>query len=333
MSARLVETIRTNLIENTHLGSIAIVRSDGSVLHELGCTERLTYFHSSAKPIQGIAALETGIVEEFGLDLREIAVIVSSHSGESEHINVLKGLIGKIGVDENVMECGIAEPVNKEVLKVLYSEGLPISKLYCNCSGKHLGMIAASKVRGFPIEDYHKPDHPVQKLVRRVIAEFCAVNPENIAEGIDGCSVPVFAVPLKNMALAYANLCNLDFLGGRYKKSQNYVVSAMNMYPEMVAGKRRIDTELMKRFGSRMIVKIGAEGVFCAGIPGKALGIALKIEDGAARAVGPAIIEVLVQLRIIERGEAEGLMEFWYPPLLNNKGEVVGETRPVFRLC
>ena len=332
MSVKLVETVRANTIESTHFGSIAVVGSDGTLMHSLGNADRLTYFHSSAKPIQGIASLEAGIVEKFGLDLKEIALIVSSHSGESEHIKVLKGIMEKTGIAEDIMECGIVEPVNKEVLKELYAAGLTMNILHGNCSGKHLGMIAASKVKGFPMEDYHKGDHPMQKLVKQVVSDFSAINPDNIAEGIDGCTVPVYAVPLKNMAFAYANLCNMSFMEGKYAKSQNYIISAMTMYPEMVAGKKRIDTELMKRFGSRIIVKIGAEGVFCVGILGKNIGIALKIEDGTSIAVGPAIIEVLLQLKVLNHDETEVLKEFWRPQLLNNKKEVIGEIRPVFKL-
>lgn len=332
MPEKLVEMIRSELVESTHTGVIVVAASNGNVIYELGDSERLTYFHSSAKPIQGIAMLETGIAEEFRLDLKEIALMISSHSGEKEHIEVLKSLMDKIGVVDEALECGIAEPVNKDVLKELFSAGLSITKLHCNCSGKHLGFIAASKVMGYPLEGYHRPDHPMQKSVRKVVAEFSGAQPDLIINGIDGCSVPVYAIPLKNMAISYANLCNPGFKGGKYNKSQNYVTSAMTMYPEMIAGKGRIDTELMKRCGSRVIGKIGAEGVYCAGILGKGMGVALKIEDGSFRAVGPAIMDLLLQLGVITENEAENMKEFWNPPILNNKGEVTGEIRSVFKL-
>jgi L-asparaginase II len=332
MSVKLVEVIRSNLVESVHLGSLAVVRSDGSLLHGLGNVDRPTYFHSSAKPLQGIASLDTGIVEEFGLDLREIAVIISSHSGEREHIEVLGGLVKKIGVGIEDVECGISDPVGREVLRELYTAGHAISKLHCNCSGKHLGMLAACMVKGYPTKDYQRRDHPIQERIKRVITEFCGIASESAADGIDGCTVPVYAVPLRNMALAYANLCNPDFLDGKYKKSQNYVLSAMTMYPEYVAGKERLDTVLMKRFGSRVICKVGAEGVYCAGLIGRSTGIAVKIEDGALRAAPPAILEILRQLEVFNDEEAESLREFWKPSIFNNKGEVIGEIRPAFRL-
>ena len=332
MPEKLVEMIRSELVESVHEGNLVVAASSGNIIYELGDSERVTYFHSSAKPIQGIAMMETGIAEKFGLDLKEIALMISSHNGEKEHVDVLTGLMEKIGVGDEALECGIAEPVNRDVLKELYSAGLSVTRLHCNCSGKHLGFIAASKVMEYPLEGYHKPDHPIQKSVRKIITEFSGAKPDLISCGIDGCSVPVFAIPLRNMAVSYANLCNPGFMGGKYGKSQNYVTSAMTMYPEMVAGKGRIDTELMKRCGSRVIGKIGAEGVYCAGILGKGIGMAVKIEDGSTRAVGPVIMELLLQLEVITREEAEILKEFWNPQVLNNKGEVIGEIKPVFKL-
>lgn len=327
----LVQMTRSGLVESIHQGNIVVTAANGEVIYKLGDSERMTYFHSSAKPIQGLAMLETGIAEKFGLDLREIALMISSHSGEKEHIEVLKKLMDKIGVDDEALECGIAEPVSREVVKELFTAGQCFTKLHVNCSGKHLAFIAACKAMGYPVKDYHRPDHPVQKIVSRVITEFSGSKP-NLITGVDGWSVPVFALPLKNMANSYANLCNPSFIDGKYSKSQNYITSAMTMYPEMVAGKGRLDTELMKRCGSRVIGKIGAEGVYCAGILGKGMGVAIKIEDGSLRAVGPAIMELLVQLDVITGDEAEAMKEHWHPDVLNNKGEIVGEIKSVFRL-
>ncbi|NJD04526.1 MAG: asparaginase [Ruminiclostridium sp.] len=332
MPEKLVEVIRSELVESIHAGSIVVAASNGNVIYQLGDSGRVTYFHSSAKPIQGIAMLEAGIAEKFRLDLKEIALLISSHSGEKEHIEVLKSIMEKIGVDDEILECGIAEPVNKDVLKELLSAGLSVTKLHTNCSGKHLGFIAASKVMGYPLEGYYRADHPMQRTVAKIIAEFSGAKPDIITNGIDGCSVPVFAMPLRNMAISFANLCNPGFRGGKYSKSQNYITSAMTMYPEMIAGKGRIDTELMKRCGSRVIGKIGAEGVYCAGILGKGMGATIKIEDGSARAVGPVIMELLLQMKVITEDEAECMKGFWNPPVLNNKGEVIGEIKPVFKL-
>lgn len=332
MPAKLIEFVRANIIESSHYGSIAVVDSTGKLLYSAGDADRVTYFHSSAKPIQGIASLEAGIAEEFGLDLKEIAVIISSHSGEVSHIDVLHNIMEKTGFNEEAVQCGIANPIDAGVLKELYNKGMQLTNLHCNCSGKHLGMLASASLKGYSLADYYKAEHPIQQKIKHVISEFAGYKPELVATGVDGCGVPVFALPLKNMAQSYANLCNTAFQGGRYKKSQNYVLSAMTMFPEYVAGTGRFDTLLMKKFGSRVLCKTGAEGVCCASVLDRMIGIAVKIEDGALRAAPSSMLEALVQLGVLEEGEAGELGEFRNPPIIGNKGSLNGEAKPVFKL-
>ncbi|HHV99890.1 MAG TPA: asparaginase [Clostridiaceae bacterium] len=332
MPVKLVEVIRGNTVESIHKGDVAIVNSKGEIIHELGNAGRVAFFRSAGKPLQAIAALETGIVEEYGLGLNEIAIMVSSHSGEQEHIRTIKGMMEKTGINEDMLKCGVHEPVNREAARQLALAGESPTRLHCNCSGKHIGLIAASKLKNADVQGYHLESHPIQKDIKNIISEFCNVDLEEMETGIDGCSLPIYAVPLKNMALSYANLCDAEFNKGKYSKSQNYVISAMTMYPEMVAGKGRLDTEIMRNFGDRVISKMGAEGIYCAGIIGKNIGIAIKIDDGNSRAVGPAIIDILIQMKIIDKSEAEALINFWKPPVVNHNKVTVGKIRPVFKL-
>jgi len=332
MPVKLVDVIRASTVECSHRGDMVVVNSGGEVLYKLGDPEHLTFLRSASKPLQAIAALELGIAQEYNLDLKDIALILSSHSGEKQHIEALKGLMKKIGVDEDALRCGVHEPLNKDAASELAASGRLPSKLHCNCSGKHLGQIAASKLKGMPVESYYKPEHGIQADIQKVISDFSGFPVENIIKGIDGCGVPVYGVPLKNMALAYANLCDAKFMDGKYNKSQNYVIGAMTMYPEMVGGTGRFDTELMKNFGDRVIGKFGDEGVYCVGLPGKAVGLALKIEDGNGRAVGPAILETLLQMEVIRKDEIERMKTFWNTETLNHKGEKVGEIRAVFKI-
>jgi L-asparaginase II len=332
MPVKLVEVTRSNVVESMHRGDIVVVRSDGNVLYNLGDQHRLTFMRSSSKPIQAIAALEAGVVEKFGLDLWEIALMAASHSGEKQHIEVANSIMKKAGIGEDELECGIHEPLGKEAAKELCSSGQTPSKLHCNCSGKHLGVIAAAKAKGLSINGYSKPDHPIQKDIERVISDFSNVEAEEMIKGCDGCGITVYGIPLKNMALAYANLCDKDFMGGKYRKSQNYILSSMTMYPEMVSGVGRIDYELMKNFGDRIIGKIGAEGVYCAGIIGKSMGIAVKIEDGSNRAVEPVILHILQQLKVLTGSELEKVKKYYNPEILNHRGDKVGEIRAAFKI-
>lgn len=332
MPVKLVEVIRSGLVESTHRGDAVVVRSDGNIIYEIGEPDRMTYLRSAAKPLQAVSFLEAGIVEGYNIDLKEIAILLSSHSGEKQHIDVLEGLMAKLGANEEMLQCGIHDPINKDALSALIEARQKPTMLHCNCSGKHLGFMAAARVLGYPVENYYKPEHPVQKNAEKILLGFCGIEPEGIIRSIDGCGVPVFAAPLKSMALAYARLCDESFMGGKYKKSQNYIISSMTMYPGMVAGNGRLDTELMKRFGDRIICKIGAEGVYCVGIIGKAVGIALKIEDGNSRAIGPAILDMLLQMKVIRADEIGDLKEYWNPEVKNHKGEIVGEIKSVLKM-
>ena len=332
MAVKLVEVIRSNIVESVHYGDIAVCDATGRVLHELGGIQRLTYFRSTSKPFQALAALETGITEKFGLDLKEIALMISSHSGEEVHIKVLEEIMRKIGISEKDLDCGIHEPVNKEAARELCKIGRTPSKMHCNCSGKHVGLIAASKALGLSIDGYAKEGHIIQEKIDKVISDFCGIATDKIIKGYDGCGMPIHAVPLKEIAFAFANLCNDNFLDGKYGRSQNFIISAMTMYPEMVAGQGRFDTELMKSFGDRLICKIGAEGVYCVGILGKSIGIALKVDDGNSRAISPAILELLLQMDIISIDELEQLKHFWKPDLFNHRNDKVGFIKPCLKI-
>ena len=332
MSEILVEVLRGTVVESIHRGNIVVVSYDGNVLHQCGNIDYLSFMRSATKPIQAIAVLEYGVAEKYGLDLSEIAILMSSHSGEKMHIDVLNGMIKKIGININALQCGTHDPLGIDAAKELTLKGQAPNSLHCNCSGKHLGQIAATKVKGVPLEDYYKLDGGIQAEIQDIIMKFSGVEETQIKLGIDGCGIPVYGLPLRNMALAYANLCNENFMDGKYIKSQNYVISAMTVHPEMIGGKGRFDTELMSHFGDRLIGKFGDEGVYCVGLIGKGIGIALKIEDGHTRAVGPVILETLRQLEIIKSEEIDSLKDLWNPPIKNHRGEIVGEIRASFQL-
>lgn len=332
MSVKLVEVIRSGTVESIHRGDIAVLKHDGTVLYSAGDINHVTFMRSAAKPIQAIGLLEAGIADAFGLELSEIALTLSSHSGEKTHIEALKKMMRKIGVEESDLRCGVHDPLSRTAALEIYSNGRVPTVLHCNCSGKHLGHIAALKAYGMSIENYWEPASGIQSELRNIISRFAGVEESEISMGTDGCGVPVYGIALRNMAVAYANLCNEGFMEGRYLKAQNYVVSSMTMYPEMIGGDGRLDTELMKNFGSRVVGKFGDEGVYCAGLIGKGVGIALKIEDGGNRAVGPAILETLVQIGAVGSDEMKVLKDFWNPPIKNHRGETVGEVKPAFSI-
>ncbi len=197
-------------------------------------------------------------------------------------------------------------------------------RLHNNCSGKHAGMLALARVHGWDTEGYHRPEHPVQQRILTELSHWVDRPFEGIGLGTDGCGVVSYALPLRNMALAYARLARAARAGDH---DPTYVVGAMTAYPEMVAGEGRLCTDLMRRTAGRLFAKLGAEGVYCVGVPGAELGVALKVEDGAARAIAPAMLFVLRQLDLISEDDFGALYTHAYPEVRNSRGEMVGRLR------
>lgn len=332
MSVKLVEVTRGDIVESIHRGSVAVVNNEGSLIFKLGDVNRLCYMRSASKPIQIIASLEAGIVEKYGLSLAEIALSMSSHSGEKIHIDTLNSILQKTGISADALQCGIHEPLGLDAARKLISDGLTPTSLHCTCSGKHLAQLAAVKAKGLSMADYDKLGGGIQPEILNIISAFSGVKVPQIKLGIDGCGIPVYAIPLRKMAFAYANLCSDSFMNGKYNRYQEYVLKAMAAHPEMIGGKERFDTEVLTHYGDRLICKFGDEGVYCVGLVGKGTGIALKIEDGHTRAVGPAILETLRQIGVVGEAELEPLKDFWKPTVKNHRGEKVGEIKPVFKL-
>jgi L-asparaginase II len=340
-SAVLVEVTRGALVESVHRGSIAVVNAEGELVADLGDLTLKTYYRSAAKPFQAIPLLASGAADHFQLSPPELAVITGSHSGETIHRETVSSILRKIGLGETALQCGAHPPFDEAAAKALKAEGQPPTVLHHNCSGKHAGMLALTRFLGEPIEHYLDPDHPAQMLIRRALARFAAVSTEEIAIGIDGCSAPVFALPLRAMARSYARLTGWphagldDDLGAAARR----VIEAMTRHPEMVGGTNgRLDTDLMRVARGRIISKVGAEGVQLLGVLPTpryptGLGIAIKIEDGdTRRARDPVVIETLRQLGALDDEQCARLARYARSILRNHRRLEVGAVRPCFKL-
>lgn len=324
----LVQVMRGKVVESVHYGYVAVVNSSGRVIKSIGDPNLVTFFRSAAKPLQAIPLIESGAANSFGLTEEEIALVTASHSGERKHVEVAERFLQKIGLQEENLLCGIHPPQHTESAKELYWQNNEPRLLHNNCSGKHLGMLAIAKHLGFSLESYLEPEHPVQQMMKQIILEYSKLAANELKLGIDGCGVPVFALPLKNMALAYANLVQ----EAKTKPSPAKVISSMLKYPFVVAGTQRLCTQLMRNTNGRLIAKVGTEGIFCVGLLKEELGIAVKIADGNTRALGPTIIEVLAQLGLLTAQELDKLKEFHRPKLKNHRQEIIGQFKPVFQL-
>jgi L-asparaginase II len=338
----LVEYTRGGIVESAHSGAIAVVDARGRLVASCGDPTVATFMRSSAKPFQTLPLIESGAAEAFALPPREIALTCASHLGLDMHAETAASIQARIGASERDLLCGTHEVTDPETARRLILAGQVPTPNRHNCSGKHSGMLAQARQRDLPLADYINPRHPVQQTILATFAEVCGLSPDAVVVGVDGCSAPNFAVPLLNSALAFARLADPSGLPPRRASALRSVFYAMTAYPEMVRGPGGLDTEVMRRRPGLLVTKGGAEGYQGMGIvPGAlrpnspALGVAIKIADGAARAVPIVALEVLRQLGLLDEADFGALAEFDLAPretLRNFRELVVGEARPAFTL-
>ncbi|MGH2581821.1 MAG: asparaginase [Anaerolineales bacterium] len=327
--------------ESVHYGAAALVSATGKLIAAIGDPTLSAYLRSTAKPLQALPFVMAGGMAYYGLGPKELALICSSHSGTDEQVRVLTELQQKVGVDEGQLLCGVHPPFHEPTRKELEKHGFPPTPNRHDCSGKHTGMLAYAKMRGWALDNYVDKDHLLQQELINFFLVLAGVEESDLQLGIDGCSAPNWSAPLFNTALAYARLMDPSALPNAQADACIQVREAMLAHPEMVAGPERFDTDLMKTTG-RILAKAGAEGFQGLGLPAgaigpgsPALGIALKIADGDARGwARPAVaLEILRQLVAIPEDELVKLKHYGPDrPISNWRGLVVGQASPTFIL-
>ncbi len=354
--APIFQLTRGNIVESLHFGAVAVVEVSGKLVASYGEPGLVTFTRSSAKPIQALPFLEMGGATTYGLTLQEVALLCASHSGTDKHVAVVRSIQSKTCVSESELMCGVHNPYDRVTAEALRVRGEEPTPNRHNCSGKHTGMLAFARLLGMqPGADelaYIDPRHPVQQRILSTLAEMSDLSPQDIEVGIDGCSAPNFALPLRNTALAIARLCEPDGLAEPRAKACRLITKAMLTYPDMIGGPDNFDTSLMQVAQGRVICKGGAEGFQVFGImpgairPGSpALGVAFKISDGDLkghnRAAGdprghvrPAVtLEILHQLGVFDAQDLEKLADFGPEFLVENWRHIrAGWASPCFKL-
>src|SRR5947207_1109436 len=290
MDPIVVEVRRNGTVEARHVVHAVAVR-DGAVVAEAGDAGIACFLRSSSKPIQALPLARA----RTDLDERDLAIASASHRATPDQIAAVRALLAKAPAADADLELGL-------------QEGRRPERVYNNCSGKHAGMLALCRARGWPTEGYRLPEHPVQQACREAHAEAADVDTSELPTATDGCGVVTYALPLERMAHAYARFEQLP-AGIR-------IADAMRMHPELVGGPDGADFDLMRR-AHGWFAKGGAEGLLCAGGPGS-LGVALKSVDGAFRPLGPALAAFLAPLGVELPGRTAA-------PIENTRGEIVGE--------
>ena len=324
----VVEATRGALVESTHRGAGAVVDARGVVAFAFGDVERAVFPRSAVKAFQALPLVESGAADKLGLTDAEIALACASHGGEAEHVAGVETMLAKVGLDARALACGVHWPLNGKAARALARAGEGPTALHNNCSGKHAGFLCLSCASGWSAIGYLAADHPAQQAARAAIAELVGAPLGADVCAIDGCSIPTYAAPLQALALGFARFGAGEGLAPAREKATRRIRAAVAAHPVMIAGEGRFDTEAMTLFGERLFVKAGAEGVHCAALPDLGLGLAVKADDGAARAAQAMIAALIARFLPMSEAERGHFAEYVAPRIANWSGLEVGALRP-----
>ncbi|MDM8534448.1 asparaginase [Clostridiaceae bacterium HSG29] len=320
MSVEIVHITRGDKVESIHRGDIVAVDINNNIVFNYGDSYKRTFWRSSAKPFQAIPMIEAGGIEKFNLNSTELALICSSHGGEEKHVKLAQSILSKIGKTVDDLDCGVANPMHVKTYVDMLKKGQIFTKANNPCSGKHSGMLTLGVLRNYNLENYILIDHEIQQEMLKSISNITEMKINEIDIAIDGCGVPVFGLPIYNMALAYAKLGDEN-----RKESLRRISIAMIENPYYVAGTGRLDTIIMEETKGKVLAKLGAESVYCMSIIDKGIGIAMKTEDGAYRALDAVIPSLLLKHGYIDNTEYENIMKRVKVDIKNHREEIVGK--------
>lgn len=293
------------------------------VVLESGDAQAPVFWRSAAKFIQALSLYASGAVEQFGFTDEEVALACASHSGGDEHVAGVARMMQKVGLTADDLHCGPHTPLGTAEAKALAERGEAPSRLHNNCSGKHTGMLAVCRARGWPLADYNRLHHPLQQEILRHLSQVADVPVDQIGTAVDGCGAVVFRTPLAGLARAYHRLLH-GALPAPHREAGQRILAALRRAPQMIAGQGRLCSNLIEISDGKLVGKVGAEGIYALG--GTGLGaLAVKIEDGHSRHVDAVVCQLAAQLGWLNRSQLQALKPHWHQPIFNHQRELVGE--------
>jgi L-asparaginase II len=315
----LVVSTRSGHVESEHSVHAVVVDDAGAVVARAGDPGRQAWWRSAAKLIQANACVDDGAADAFGFDTRALALACASHSGEDTHLEVAAAMLRACGCDESCLACGPHASLSPSVARSHIRGDVVLGPSHNNCSGKHAAMIALARHRGWALAGYEHPEHPVQQRLLDEVCAFSGLDRSQIGIGVDNCRAVTFRLSLTGMATAWARA------GTSPSPSVRRLREAMWKHPKLVAGSGRSCTAFLSAAPGRLLVKVGAEGVYCAALPERGLGIALKVDSGDGRAAQVALTEILRQ--VDDEGQPlphEAWAQLAPLPVKDTRGDEVG---------
>ena len=330
-TVRLTEEFRGGLLDLTHYGYISIVDEKGKVIYSAGDPEAMVFYRSASKPVQALPVIAHHLDEKYGFTDEETVLFAGSHLGESFHVNALKSIMKKADLNPEDLIMKPTVPGSTEANEERIRQGLPKSKLYHNCSGKHAALMLTQREMGGDVKDYWKVGSVGQNEVLRTMSVLSEYPEEKVVIGIDGCGVPVFAYPMKNIATAYKNLACIDTIKDDVlQDAARRFVPRIHEYPHMMRGTGYMCSLI--NHDANIIAKGGANGVYGIGLKKERIGISFKIKDGT-EAVWPLIIrEIFRQIGYYNADTDKMLVSLNNGVTVNDNDTPVGEVKTVFTL-
>lgn len=329
MSELLVEEYRGEILECEHYGHICVVDDTGNVKYKVGNEDYLAFFRSSAKPIQAVHLFKYNLKEKYDLSDKEVAVITGSHRAQSFHVEALESIMSKVGLKEENFVCQPTYPLSVQAKDELVQANMPKRSIYHNCSGKHLGIMTLCEYLNSPIDSYWDISNPAQQEILDYMSIVANYPKDEIKTGVDGCGVPVFAMPLKFLAKAYMRMACPDLIEDiKIRGAITEITRIMNENNEMVSGTDLICTLLLK--DPNIVAKGGAKGIYCFGLREERLGFAIKVMDGS-EAQWPFIVAgLLEQIDYKNKETIQRLYDTFPLEVKNDNNKIVGISKLKF---
>lgn len=302
-----VRLLRNGIAESRHRVHAVVCDGRGRVLMRAGDPQQLSFVRSALKPFQATVFVASGAADACGCGERGLAIACASHAGTAAHAREAFRLLWGAEIEPEQLQCPLPSGGS--------------STLEHNCSGKHAAFLATCKRMGWSSESYLQKDHPLQQEVLKRVAELLALPADELVVARDDCGAPTLQLQLAQMALLYAHL------GAGEQPDLERLMRAMLTHPELVAGQGRFDTELMRQGHGQVLSKGGAEGIQCLSRVGDGLGVAIKVEDGSARAKHAVALQLLEQLDWLTPEALGDLRRQFLEPAPHLQLQVVGELR------
>ncbi len=321
----LVELSRGNWLENRHRAAFVVSDADGKVIARAGDTARPIFPRSAIKSMQALAIFASGAGDRFEFSDEELALASASHQGEPVHQEGVARLLARLGLSVDDLECGTHPPNSATAREAMRARHEAPTALCNTCSGKHAGMLSVALALGAPTRGYVGREHPVQLAVRQAIETAIGEQLSLDRCGTDGCSIPTWAAPLDAFARGFARMATGTGLSIDEAAAARRIFDAATSHPFLVGGTDNLDSDAMAAFGGRLMLKNGADGVYCGALRDKGWGFALKVDDGNPAASRALVSALLLEIAAPEADARQLLERQARQAIVNVRKTAVGE--------